>query len=134
MLLFTVKVHQQLQPRKKTRRRTEGGTMLELHRKERPWTTATVMAATLMEMMKKKTLRVWWDNEKFYLDIQCSHLELWSNDLLPPLMMMIIMMLYVCTWTTVSALIFLLTYWKDFSVITERLLGKEQVAQQRQNN
>lgn len=33
--------------------------MLELHRKERPWTTATVMAATLMEMMKKKTLRVW---------------------------------------------------------------------------
>ena len=49
-------------------------------------------------------------------------------------MMMIIMMLYVCTRTTVSALIFLLTYRKDFSVITERLLGKEQVAQQRQNN
>ena len=56
--------------------------MQELRRKERPWTTVTVMVPKLMEMMKKKTLIVWLDNEKYYLDVLFDHFSLCTYFLL----------------------------------------------------
>jgi len=58
VLLSTVKVPLH-QPKRRVRR-PEGGTMLELHRKERVWTTAAPMVIKQMKMMMmRRTSKIW---------------------------------------------------------------------------